>query len=94
MRTHELSTVQQGQSFFGSQLDGFPAKFGINFFCWIDFSLVEYFTLSDQRQEQVCQWGQVPGCTQRTQLFHHGKNVMVEHIDNTFYCHLLYPGFS
>lgn len=33
VRTHELSTVQQGQSFFGSQLDGFPAKFGINFFC-------------------------------------------------------------
>ena len=83
-RCHVLRTVQQSQSFLGSQTYRLPAHALVQFGTRHQFALILHLAQSDQRQTEMRQGYEVATGTYRTLHIDHGIDVVVEEVDESF----------
>ena len=84
-RTHVLGAVEQCQTFFAGQFNGFPAFEFEQFGGGHHFAFIFYLAQAYQRQTHVCQWHEVARSAQRALTVNHGNYALVEEVDEALH---------
>lgn len=80
---HELSAVEECQTLFRFQGDGFPAEACIDIGSRLFLAFEIHFAKAEQRQGHMGKRGEVARRAKRTLLIYSRQNVVVIHIDQT-----------
>ena len=83
--THVLRTIQQCQALFRGHFYGFPTHFLEHFGTRNHLSADFHFALANERQTEVSQRNEVARGTKRALTIDHGRNVVVEEVDESLH---------
>ena len=83
--THVLSTVEQGETLFRTQLYRLPVHLLQYFSTCHHLAFIFHFTESDERQCEVCQRHEVAGSSERALHIYYRIDVVVEEVDEALH---------
>ena len=83
--THVLSTVEQGETLLGGEVDGLPSHLLVELLTRDDLALILYMAEADERQTEVSQRHEVARGAHATLLIDNGAHAVVEELDETLH---------